>query len=179
MAIFWPNCRTNLIVKRLLRLPGYLYKWTILLEIRGLIGRGSKLDMNTNNKVRRRFARMAIYVNLDKPLVSQVLISGKIQKINYEFLPKVCFHCGHYGHLKEVFPEKSTVSSMAKETTASKSTKMVVVTMREEHQSFGPWILVKRKSRQKSRDLPKKCARILAKNTGSSRFRALNSTASN
>lgn len=96
---------------KLLGLPGYLYKWKFLLAIRGLIGRVAKLDMNTNNKVRRRFARMLVYVNLDKPLVSQVLINGKIQKIEYVFLPKVCFHYRHYRHLKEVFLEKSTMST--------------------------------------------------------------------
>ncbi|MBA0784977.1 hypothetical protein Gotri_025824, partial [Gossypium trilobum] len=122
---------------------------------------------------------MAVYVNLDKPLVSQVLINGKIQRIEYEFLPMVCFHYGHYRHLKEVCLEKSTVSSMAKETTTSISIKMVVVATGEEHQSFRPWMLVERKSRRKSRDLPNKGTGILAKNTEGSRFKALNSTISN
>ncbi|KAH1092167.1 hypothetical protein J1N35_019424 [Gossypium stocksii] len=65
---------------RLRGLLGYLYKLKFLLEIRGLIGRVAKLDMNIDNKVRRHFARMAVYVNIDKPLVSQVLIDGKIKK---------------------------------------------------------------------------------------------------
>ncbi|MBA0687068.1 hypothetical protein Goari_014631 [Gossypium aridum] len=62
--------------------------------------------MNTDNRIRGRFARMAVCVNLDKPLVSQVLINGKIQKIKYKFLPMVCFHYVRYRHVKEVCPFK-------------------------------------------------------------------------
>ncbi|PPD73539.1 hypothetical protein GOBAR_DD29535 [Gossypium barbadense] len=71
---------------------------------KGLIGKVVKLDMNTDNRVRGRFACMAVYVNLDKPLVSQVLINGKIQRDEYELLPTVSFHYGRYVHVKEVCP---------------------------------------------------------------------------
>ncbi|MBA0668616.1 hypothetical protein Goklo_001507 [Gossypium klotzschianum] len=63
-------------------------------SIQHKISRVAKLDMNIDNKVRGQFARMVMYVNLDEPLVSQVLVNGKIQRIEYEFLPTVCFHCG-------------------------------------------------------------------------------------
>ncbi|MBA0729233.1 hypothetical protein Golax_022555 [Gossypium laxum] len=76
-------------------LPGYFYKRKILVEIGGLIGKVAKLDMNMDNRVRDRFARMAVYVNLDKPLVN-----GKMQRVEYEFLPTICFHRGRYGHVK-------------------------------------------------------------------------------
>ncbi|KAH1092166.1 hypothetical protein J1N35_019423 [Gossypium stocksii] len=66
--------------------------------------------------------------------VSQDLINGKIQRIEYQFLPMVYFHCGHYGYLKEVCQKMSIVSSMAKETIPSEYVKMVVVfVMGEEH----------------------------------------------
>lgn len=61
----------------------------------------------------------------------------------------------------------------------SKFAKMVVVATREEHQLFGPWMLVERKSLRKSRGLLKKGTGFSAKNTKGSRFRALNSTVSN
>ncbi|MBA0553722.1 hypothetical protein Golob_012873 [Gossypium lobatum] len=72
-------------------IPGYMYKRKILWEIGGMVGKVAKLDFNTDNRVRGRFARMAIYVNLDKPLVSQVLINGVLQRIEYEYLPIVFF----------------------------------------------------------------------------------------
>ncbi|KAA3473213.1 GroES-like zinc-binding alcohol dehydrogenase family protein [Gossypium australe] len=67
-----------------------------------LIDKVAKLDMNTDNRIRGCFARMAMYINLDKSLVSQVLINEKIQRVKYEILPTVCSHYGWYGHVKEV-----------------------------------------------------------------------------
>ncbi|KAK5785990.1 hypothetical protein PVK06_040614 [Gossypium arboreum] len=71
-------------------------------EIGGLVGKVEKLYYNTNNGVRARFARMVVYVNLEKVLISQVLVNGTLQRIEYEYLPTVCFLCGHYGHIKEI-----------------------------------------------------------------------------
>ncbi|MBA0617839.1 hypothetical protein Godav_027256 [Gossypium davidsonii] len=52
-------------------LPGHLYNRKILEEFGGLIGRMVKLDYNTVSKIMGHFARMAIYINFDKPFVSQ------------------------------------------------------------------------------------------------------------
>ncbi|KAK5793166.1 hypothetical protein PVK06_034304 [Gossypium arboreum] len=57
-------------------LPGHMYKKKILWEIRGIIRRVAKLDFNTNNGVRGKFARMAVYVNLGKAFTSQVFVNG-------------------------------------------------------------------------------------------------------
>ncbi|MBA0705030.1 hypothetical protein Golax_017249, partial [Gossypium laxum] len=61
-------------------LPGYLYSHKILTEIGELVGKVVKLDMNTDSRARGYFVRMAVYVNLEKPLVSQILINGQSQK---------------------------------------------------------------------------------------------------
>ncbi|KAG8485315.1 hypothetical protein CXB51_021330 [Gossypium anomalum] len=53
-------------------------------------------------RIRGRFARMVIYVNLDKPLIAQVLVNGLHQKVEYEALPTICFTYGKYGHTKEL-----------------------------------------------------------------------------
>nr|KJB43972.1 hypothetical protein B456_007G227100 [Gossypium raimondii] len=68
-------------------------------------GKVAKLFFNTDNRARERFTRMAVYVNLDKPLIFQVLINGALQRIEYEYLPVVCFSCRRYSHAKEVFPK--------------------------------------------------------------------------
>ncbi|MBA0681852.1 hypothetical protein Goari_023625 [Gossypium aridum] len=81
---------------------GYMYKHKILVETGGLVGKVTKLDLNIDNRIRGRFTRMAVYVNLNKPLVSHIIINGKIQKVEYEFLTRVYFHCGRYGHMKDV-----------------------------------------------------------------------------
>ncbi|PPD81183.1 hypothetical protein GOBAR_DD21894 [Gossypium barbadense] len=88
-----------------LSLSGHMYKQQILWKIGGLVGKVAKLDYNTDNRVRRRFARMVVYVNLEKVLISQVLVNGTLQRIEYKYLPAVCFLCGHYGHIKEICPK--------------------------------------------------------------------------
>lgn len=55
-----------------------MYKRKILVEIGGMVGKIVKLDMNTDNRAKGRFARMVVYVNLDRYLVSQILINSKI-----------------------------------------------------------------------------------------------------
>ncbi|KAG8479347.1 hypothetical protein CXB51_029888 [Gossypium anomalum] len=52
-------------------LPGHLYKRNIIEAIGGLIGKVVKLDFQTDNQTRGRFARLAIYINLDRPLISK------------------------------------------------------------------------------------------------------------
>ncbi|KAK5802070.1 hypothetical protein PVK06_029651 [Gossypium arboreum] len=52
-----------------------------------MVGTVAKLDFNTYNGVRGRFARMTVYVNLGKALTSKVLINGIPQRIEYEHLP--------------------------------------------------------------------------------------------
>ncbi|XP_012453509.1 uncharacterized protein LOC105775544 [Gossypium raimondii] len=49
-------------------LPGYLYNHKIITEIGEMVGKVVKLDMNTDNRTRGRFARLAVYVDLEKPL---------------------------------------------------------------------------------------------------------------
>ncbi|MBA0576894.1 hypothetical protein Golob_027441, partial [Gossypium lobatum] len=61
-------------------------------------------DLQTDNRTRGRFARLAVIINLDKPLVSQVLVNGVVQRVKYEALPMVCFCCEKYGHIKELCP---------------------------------------------------------------------------
>ncbi|MBA0692659.1 hypothetical protein Goari_010197 [Gossypium aridum] len=45
---------------------------------------------------------MAVFINLDRSLVSQVLVNGEIQWVIYEALLTICFSCGKYGHVKEM-----------------------------------------------------------------------------
>ncbi|KAK5794663.1 hypothetical protein PVK06_035902 [Gossypium arboreum] len=82
-------------------LLGFLYKKKILEEIGETVGKVVRLDLNTDNRTRGRFARMAIYVNLEKPLIAQVIVNGLPQKVVYEGLPTICYTCERYGYSKE------------------------------------------------------------------------------
>ncbi|KAH1098909.1 hypothetical protein J1N35_015830 [Gossypium stocksii] len=65
-------------------LPSYLYNRKIITEIGELVGKVVKLYMNTDSRARGHFARLAVYVNLEKPLVSHILINGRSQKVEYK-----------------------------------------------------------------------------------------------
>ncbi|PPS11807.1 hypothetical protein GOBAR_AA08824 [Gossypium barbadense] len=49
-----------------------------------------------------------VFVDLHKPLASQVLVNGEIQWVEYKALPTICFLYGKYGHLKEMCHSSAT-----------------------------------------------------------------------
>ncbi|MBA0777775.1 hypothetical protein Gotri_005750 [Gossypium trilobum] len=63
-------------------LPSHLYQKQILMEIGGMVGKVTKLDFNADSKARGRYARMAIYVNLGRPLVSKILINAALKELS-------------------------------------------------------------------------------------------------
>ncbi|KAL4352696.1 hypothetical protein GQ457_06G009900 [Hibiscus cannabinus] len=87
------------------RLPGLPYRYytkAVFRHIASLIGRLVRIDYNTDIGGRGNFARLAIVVDLNKPLLSCIRIDGRVQTIEYEGLNQICFECGIYGHNKDV-----------------------------------------------------------------------------
>ena len=60
------------------------------------------VDYNTEEAQRGRFVRVAVEVNLSKPLISHFTIDGRVQRVEYEDLPLICFQCGKYGHTSDL-----------------------------------------------------------------------------
>ncbi|KAK5813291.1 hypothetical protein PVK06_028739 [Gossypium arboreum] len=58
---------------RTTRSSGFIFCQQIVDAIGGLIGQVVKLDFQTDNRTRGRFVCLAIFINLDKPLASQVM----------------------------------------------------------------------------------------------------------
>ncbi|KAL4387505.1 hypothetical protein GQ457_09G007330 [Hibiscus cannabinus] len=83
-------------------LPITRYKRSLIEAIGARIGSVVKIDYQTDYGRRGKFARMAVNINLGKPLVSKIAINGKIQCVEYEPLPMVCFKCGLYGHVSDL-----------------------------------------------------------------------------
>ncbi|KAH1091601.1 hypothetical protein J1N35_018858 [Gossypium stocksii] len=137
---------------RLPGLPGHMYTKKILWEIGGMVGKVAKLDFNTDSKASGSHASMAIYINLEKPLISMVLINGKVQRIQYESLPVVCFSCGRYGHFKENRGQAKEIleNSARKNTTPENGIPETEPAV--ETDPFGPWMLVERKMKKPSKD---------------------------
>lgn len=144
---------------RLPGLPGYLYKRQIIEAIGSLIGKVVKLDLQTGNNTRGRFAHMAVFVNLDRPLISKVLVDGDVQRVEYESLPMVCFNCGKYGHVKELCLSVEVEAVLERSKAVLERTEADAVVAPGEvageggdgkNVEFRPWMIVNRKSRRGS-----------------------------
>ncbi|KAL4360769.1 hypothetical protein GQ457_04G012420 [Hibiscus cannabinus] len=86
---------------RLPKLSCRYYTKSLFRHIAEAIGKVVRVDYNTSEGKRGRFARLAIVVDLNKPLVSGIIIDGIRQDIEYEGLPVICYKCGRVGHSKE------------------------------------------------------------------------------
>ena len=65
------------------------------------IGPVLRIDSNTATEARGRYARICVQIDLNKPLVRQILLEGQIQDIQYERINSLCFSCGRVGHRRE------------------------------------------------------------------------------
>ncbi|KAK9159740.1 hypothetical protein Syun_006081 [Stephania yunnanensis] len=90
---------------RLLWLPFVYYRKNILREIAETIGDFIKIDYNTVSGERGKFARMAVILDLRDPLVPEMEIDGRLQRIEYESLPYICYKCAMYGHTVDSCPD--------------------------------------------------------------------------
>ncbi|KAK5838399.1 hypothetical protein PVK06_007128 [Gossypium arboreum] len=107
------------------------------------------------------------------PLMSQILINGRKQKVEYESLSTICFHCGQYGHVENTCNFKSTESmvevSRGSPETESKVQKLNVERSKKKDGNYGPWMIVEKKSREN----PQKLTRFHEKEKEGSRFSGL------
>ncbi|KAL4362829.1 hypothetical protein GQ457_04G015580 [Hibiscus cannabinus] len=130
-----------------IRLPGLpvtLYQRSIITAIGECIGPVIKIDYQTESGCRGRFARMAVSLDLRKPLVSKLFINGRLQVVEYESLPTICFECGKYGHVKDVCP----VGNNAKAVDTTISVPPVIDTPPMTNEAFGLWMKVERRQRR-------------------------------
>ncbi|KAG8499648.1 hypothetical protein CXB51_006070 [Gossypium anomalum] len=159
-------------------LPGYLYNNKIITEIGGMVGKVVKLDMNTDSRARGRFARIAVYVDLDKPLVSQILINGRKQNVEYESLSTICFSCGRYGHMENscMFRNSSVIGEQCftSHEESSEIRETIGDSLGKKDDIYGLWMIVKRKSRQKFRENVQAHVANQGTEQKGSRFRLLN-----
>lgn len=77
----------------------------VLTIIGNRIGRAIKVDKNTVQHERGKYARVCIDVNLTKPLLAMLNITGKNYNVEYEGFHLLCLCCGRYGHYKEGCPD--------------------------------------------------------------------------
>ena len=86
---------------RLNELPIEYYHAEALLQIGKAIGNVLRIDTHTASESKGRFARLCVQVDVEKPLVTAILIGKHEQPVCYEGIHKMCFDCGRIGHRKE------------------------------------------------------------------------------
>ncbi|KAK8299359.1 hypothetical protein V6Z12_D05G317100 [Gossypium hirsutum] len=94
---------------------------------------------------------MAVFIDMEKPLVFKIIVDGKLQKFEFESLPTVCFSCGRFGHIQEgcqIAGPRSINGETIPSPSGDRSEKK---TLDEPSEAYGPWMIVERKSRQNLR----------------------------
>ncbi|XP_038997980.1 uncharacterized protein LOC120123033 [Hibiscus syriacus] len=125
-----------------IRLPGLpvtLYKRSFIEAIGNQVGFVIKIDFQSDSGCRGRFARLAVSLNLHRPLVSELLINGRLQIIEYESLPTVCFHCG-YSHHKYICPQLLAQKNVQPMTEVPPEQPLTSDKSASD-EAFGPWML--------------------------------------
>lgn len=120
----------------------------MLRAIEEVIGQVLKIDYNTEGFDKARFARMAVKLDLTKPLVSKIKLDGLTQLVEYEGLPTICYSCGRYGHLDVTCPSKSQHSCPSTIAANSQASTQVPVKQEREpqmrdEQLFDDWMQVR------------------------------------
>ncbi|CAI0467257.1 unnamed protein product [Linum tenue] len=133
-------------------LPVHFYHKEVLFALGNLIGRTIKLDYHTEHGHRGKFARIAIELDMSKPLKPRIRLDGFWQKVVYENLPNACFGCGIVGHAESICPKLGRdLTATASDSTTTISSQTLPLRETEAPVGFGPWMQVTRKSRKPER----------------------------
>ena len=151
---------------RLNALPIEYYNAKALHQNGKSIGNVLKIDTHTAIETRGKFARLCVQIDINKPLVTAILIGKFKQPVCYEGIQKLCFRCGRVGHQKnqcpyiirhdvfvekpETAPEGSVPSSPCETHAPDKNKKgqgsneSVSGSAKEEdsESTYGPWVVV-------------------------------------
>ncbi|KAH9751256.1 putative ribonuclease H protein [Citrus sinensis] len=140
-----------------IRLPGmplHYYHKRVLRILGEVVGRVIRIDYNIEAAKRGKFARVAVEICLNKPLVSQFQLNGKIQRIEYEGLPTICFECGKYGHTVDTCQRQQEVPRgqgcdgvQQPEGEVTGVTVDPATVENPKNSLFGPWMIVAKKGR--------------------------------
>ncbi|CAI0627580.1 unnamed protein product [Linum tenue] len=130
----------------------HFYHKEVLTVLGNLIGRTIKLDYHTLTRQRAKFARLAVEVDLSKPLVPRIWLDDEWQRVEFENLPVVCFECGKIGHPTDSCPLLQPTMSPATLPLLGGTSSETRPALTEENPGYGPWMLVSRKSRRNPRD---------------------------
>ncbi|KAJ4839687.1 hypothetical protein Tsubulata_032272 [Turnera subulata] len=100
-------------------LPLGRYHSRILCTLGDLVGRTVKIDQNTAKSRRGRLAKVAVAIDLKKPVKDTVILQKEEIKVSYEGLPLICQSCDLIGHNPLLCPTRHANSSTDPQPSAS------------------------------------------------------------
>ncbi|KAL4296305.1 hypothetical protein GQ457_12G031070 [Hibiscus cannabinus] len=159
-----------------IRLPGLPYRYyckTLFRRIAAVIGRVVKVDYNTKEAGRGKFARLTVLVDLNKPLKSCIGIDNFVQRLEYEGLQHICFGCGVYGHSKDECRVGKEPTTETREDVGNMGLR--VGSDGSPQELYGPWMMAVNRRRRFGRvEASNVGTRRLEKIATTSRFSILN-----
>ncbi|CAN0872505.1 hypothetical protein LINGRAHAP2_LOCUS10135 [Linum grandiflorum] len=136
------------------RLPYQYYHRDVLDGLGNLVGNTARPDLQTLNSVRGKFARIAVEVDLSKPLPKGVFVDGVWQVVEYENLSSFCRGCRCFGHSLDFC--ESRLKQTPLPAVSSKTPAMVNTTetvARSLPEPAGHWQVVMRSGRRKNKEI--------------------------
>lgn len=116
------------------------------------------MDVATQRASKGNFAQVCVEIDLSKPLKARYRFRGRIQKIQYEGMHNLCFHCGKYGHRMPECPLSTTNGNGEHSTTPTASTttqgacenKSMDHRQKDDAQEakYGDWMIARRNRRR-------------------------------
>ena len=150
-------------------LPIEYYNAKALHQIGKSIGNVLREETHIATETKGKFARLCVQIDVNKPLITAILIGKFEQPVCYEGIQKLCFECGRVGHYKDCYPhiirqdspvertEKTPEGSVpsspcemhdpdkVKKRQGSKESVNVSANEESSASTYGPWIVVNRK----------------------------------
>ncbi|XP_019173290.1 PREDICTED: uncharacterized protein LOC109168890 [Ipomoea nil] len=131
-------------------LPPEYFREKYIKKILKFIGNPIKLDKTTDGVERIKYARAAVEIDLLKPLVSNIWVGERIQRVEFEGLHAIFFYCGEVGHVSAKCPTRKAAEGDAQSTPESE-VPMEVAEGREApaekvHEKYRSWMLVTKKN---------------------------------
>ncbi|KAL4388900.1 hypothetical protein GQ457_09G004750 [Hibiscus cannabinus] len=134
------------------RLPGLPYRYyskALFRRIAAVVGEVVRVDYNTREGERGKFVRLAIIVDLNKPLVPFIGIDDFVQNLEYEGLHNVYFKCGVYGHSQgSCSIDNRPVSNESHSQQGPTKGGLEAVSATSKDGLFGPWMMVDTRRRK-------------------------------
>ncbi|KAJ8751594.1 hypothetical protein K2173_016843 [Erythroxylum novogranatense] len=125
-----------------------------------MVGKTVRLDENTLQQLRGRYARLAVEVDLSSPLRTIVELDGELMQVQYKGLPQLCFQCGKVDHATETCshcphgPSETPVLPRSTGETVAPAPVADVGVGSNVVPNFGPWVQIHRARRPPSQRSP-------------------------